>query len=594
MKTKIAILIPLFCVYSIVLFSQNTKLETFFETSNYLETPTYDKTIEFCKLLEKSSPWVRYQSFGKSPQGHDLPLLIIDKSSNFDAVKLRKSGKLILLIQACIHPGEPDGKDAGFMLIRDLITKPEMQNLLNQVSILFIPIMNVDGHQRFGQFNRINQNGPKEMGWRTTAQNLNLNRDYIKADSPEIQAWLTLYNQWIPDFFIDCHVTDGADYQYTATYGLEIFGNMQPALTSWTKNIYLKQLDLQMTKDGLPICPYVQFRSWHDPRSGMIGGIAPPMLSQGYTAIQNRPGLLVETHMLKDYKTRVNATYRMLYNSLAILNRESKTLKEIISVADTYVSGKDFRESGINLDFENTKDSIMLDFLGFEYTVEHSDLSGGDWFKYNNTKPVTFKIPYFNQVKASYSIKLPEAYIIPPEKSDVIERLKYHGINYTLLKKDAEISVVTYRFKDVKWSNYPYEGRFKTTSFEMDEVEVKRTYPKGSVLIDMNQRTAQVIAHILEPKSPDSYVSWGFFNEIFQQKEYGESYVLENLARKMLAEDANLKLEFEQKKKNEPEFAQNWWEILNWFYSKSPYWDTHLNMYPVGKIYDANVVKMLK
>jgi len=241
MKTKIAILIPLFCVYSIVLFSQNTKLETFFETSNYLETPTYDKTIEFCKLLEKSSPWVRYQSFGKSPQGHDLPLLIIDKSSNFDAVKLRKSGKLILLIQACIHPGEPDGKDAGFMLIRDLITKPEMQNLLNQVSILFIPIMNVDGHQRFGQFNRINQNGPKEMGWRTTAQNLNLNRDYIKADSPEIQAWLTLYNQWIPDFFIDCHVTDGADYQYTATYGLEIFGNMQPALTSWTKNIYLKQ-----------------------------------------------------------------------------------------------------------------------------------------------------------------------------------------------------------------------------------------------------------------------------------------------------------------------------------------------------------------
>ncbi len=574
--------------------SQTVDLTTFYEKSGFKSTPRYDATIEYCKKLEQNSKMVKYTTFGKSPQGRDLPLLIVDKNGYFDVESVKKSGKVVLLVQACIHAGESDGKDAGLMLVRDIVTNKKFENLIDNVTILFIPIYSVDGHERFGEYNRINQNGPTEMGWRVTAQNYNLNRDYVKADAPETKAWLTLFNKWLPDFFIDCHVTDGADYQYTMTYGLEIYGNMVPALTKWTEDVYLNQVEALMNKAGLPISPYVQFRTWHDPRSGLISGVAPPMLSQGYTAIQNRSGLLIETHMLKDYKTRVSSNYEMLKNSLLVFNKDAANLIKINKEADSYVASKAFRETGIDLSFEVTKDSIIYDFLGVEYDSRKSDLTGGDWFIYDNKKPVTFKIPFFNKNKVKYNVKLPEAYIIAPEWLEVIERLENHGVKFKRLAQPATITVKSYKFKNMKWANAPYEGRFKTKNIEFDEIEEQRTYPVGSVLIDMNQRTAKVIAHILEPKAPDSYVSWGFFNGIFQQKEYGETYVLETLARKMLAEDEKLKAEFEQKMKDDKDFATNSWEILNWFYNKSVYRDSKYNVYPVGKIYDAQVVNNLQ
>ncbi|MFP4019209.1 MAG: M14 family zinc carboxypeptidase, partial [Bacteroidales bacterium] len=192
-----------------VAFPQSDALDTYYEKSNYKETPRYEETIEYCKNLASSSEWIDYQTFGTSPQQRDLPLLILDKKGNFDASSVHSSGNGVILIEACIHPGEPDGKDAGLMLLRDLAIKKQNIDVLDNLTILFIPIVNVDGHERFGPYNRINQNGPKEMGWRTNAQNLNLNRDFLKADAPEIQQWLQLFNKWMPDFFIDIHTPDG-------------------------------------------------------------------------------------------------------------------------------------------------------------------------------------------------------------------------------------------------------------------------------------------------------------------------------------------------------------------------------------------------
>ena len=211
-------------------FSQN-KLITYFERSNFLETPRYDSTIAYCKRLCKASPFIHYTTFGISPEGKSLPLLIADKDKLSEPDSIKKTGRTILMIQACIHAGEPDGKDAGLLLFRDLIINPEIQKILDSVSIILIPIFNVDGHERFSAYNRINQNGPKEMGWRTNSMNLNLNRDYIKAEAPETKSWLRLFNQWHPDFFVDCHTTDGADYIYPLTYALEINGNMDSSLT---------------------------------------------------------------------------------------------------------------------------------------------------------------------------------------------------------------------------------------------------------------------------------------------------------------------------------------------------------------------------
>lgn len=557
---------------------------TYYEKSGYLKTPHYDATIDFCKKMAEASPYLSFTTFGESPRGLGLPLLIADKNQNFSIEEVRHSDNIVVLIQACIHAGESEGKDAGMMLMRDIAVLQKYPELLEHVTILFIPIFNVDGHERFSAFNRINQNGPMEMGWRTTAKNLNLNRDFMKADAPEMRDWLKLYNMWLPEFFFDCHTTDGADYQYTLTYGLEVSGNTEAKLSNWMKNIYMKDIEQKMKEQDVLIFPYVGFRNWHDPRSGLESWVAPPMLGDGYAAVQNRASLLIETHMLKDYKTRVNATYEILKQSLITLNKEYKNLKQLVKSADEYTASAEFRKTAFPLSFKQSKDSEMVSFKGFAYTSEKSDLSGGEWFKYSQT-PQEWKIPYFNKQVIAEKAMIPEAYIIPPEWQSVISRLDLHGIKYRKLKQSQKFKVVSYIFKNVIFSNKSYEGRQRVQKFDMDEITEDRKYPIGSVIVQCNQRTARVIAHMFEPKAYDSFVNWGFFSSIFEQKEYGESYVLEPLARKMLANDAKLKTEFEKKMEEDKEFAESPEAILNWFYLRSEYRDKQINIYPVGKLY---------
>jgi murein tripeptide amidase MpaA len=263
-------------------FSQVSNL-TPYEQSGCKSTPRYTQTMAYCRQLQAASPCLKMESMGKSPQGRDIQLLIVDRNHNFTPAAVRKSGNIVLMVQACIHAGEPDGKDAGLMLLRDMLINGKNKALLDHVTLLFIPIFNVDGHERFGPFNRINQNGPVEMGWRTSAQNLNLNRDYLKADAPEMQDLIKNIVLWNPDFFIDCHVTDGADYQYKLTYSLELGGNMEAGLTTWTRDYFEKNLLSLLDKDNTPAFPYVEFRNWHDPRSGLYLTPSSPMYSQGYS-----------------------------------------------------------------------------------------------------------------------------------------------------------------------------------------------------------------------------------------------------------------------------------------------------------------------
>jgi hypothetical protein len=585
----IPLLLVSFFIGQSLVFSQDTRWLTYYEKSGYKDTPRYDSTISYCTRLAGASPWVRFTTFGTSPQGRQLPLLILDRNRHFTPSEVRKSGNLILLIQAGIHAGEIDGKDAGLMFFRDVAILKKYPELLDHVTILFIPIFNVDGHERFGPYNRINQVGPEEMGWRTTAQNLNLNRDYLKADAPEMQAWLNLFNQWLPDFFMDIHVTDGADYEYVSTYGLETLGNLDDSLTSWTENKLIPVMEQKMENAGYPVFSYVSFRRWGDPHSGLRDGPASPRFSTGYAAVRNRIGLLVENHMLKDYHTRVSASYEWIRVICGILNDQSKTLKDLNLAADGYASSEDFRKKEFPVSFAPTNDSTMVEFRGVEYDEVHSDLTGGIWFQYHPDRPKTYLIPQFDTQKPSVFASLPEAYIIPPEWTSVIERLKWHGIEYTTIKKDVDIPVSSYIFHDPSWARSPYEGRFPL-DVKYDSVELTENFPAGSVVVPMNQSTSRIIANLLEPGAPDSFVSWGFFNTIFEQKEYAETYVMEKVAREMIEKDPSLKAEFEKKKAEDPQFAKDQWTMLNWFFLRSPYRDLKINMYPVGKIYDKKAL----
>jgi len=579
---------------SFLVFGQNTSFLTYYEKSDYLKTPRYDETVAFCKQLDQASDKIHFTSLGLSPQGRNIPLLIADRNGNYTPEAVRRSGNAVLLIDACVHAGESDGKDAGMMLLRDIVINNINSHLLDHVTILFIPILNPDGHERFGPYNRINQNGPQEMGWRTTAQNLNLNRDFMKADAPEMQAWLNLYSAWLPDFFVDCHTTDGADFQYTMTYALETKGNMEKHLTEWTEKTCESFLVNEMKNAGLPIFPYVEFRNWHDPRSGLSIGVANPMLSQGYTAVQNRPGLLIETHMLKPYKVRVSSTYTMLTHTLTLLNKEYKTLQEIIKKADHYSASEQFRKEPFPVSFsESFSDSTLVEFLGYDYTIDTSVLTGGLWFKYNNQKPVVWQLAMFPNSTVDKYVDLPEAYLVPSECTTVINRLKIHGVKMTPLIHDLTCNVKISKFKNVRWQQRSYEGHHKL-NYDSQDTIVRRYYPAGTILIDMNQRAARVIAHLLEPASPDSFAAWGFFDAYMEQKEYSESYVMETLAREMIQKNPALKIEFENKKAADKAFASNPDEMLNWFYSKTPYWDSRFMVYPVGRIVEKSELQSIR
>ncbi len=558
--------------------------DTYFEQSNFKKTPDYSKTIEYCKVLDEASENIHFTTFGKSYLGKDLPLLVASKSEKLCPCTNRS--KTIILIQACIHAGEPDGKDAGFMLFRDIATKPEFRIMLDSVTVLFIPIINVDGHERFGPYNRINQNGPDSMGWRTNAQNLNLNRDFLNAESPEIQAFVKLCNEWNPDFFIDCHTSDGADYQYALTYGLETHGNMDSALTDWQEKTFLPYLEKEMEKAGYPIFPYVMFRRWFDPRSGLVTYASPAMLSQGYMATRNCPGLLIETHMLKDYKIRVFSTYNMILKSLELLAYHDKVgLKELRLKTDIKYSADPVINDSIALDFEPGKDCTMVEFKGVEYSSDPSEISSGIWFRYDTVK-TTFTLPFYNILEPSAKARVPVSYIIPPEWKTIAKKLILHGVKVDSLKKTESFNVTYYTFSDVKFRNSPYEGRMRVEDFKLGEYTDSVEFPAGTYIVNCAQPFVRLIMQALEPKAPASYFSWGYFNTILEQKEYSETYVMEKVAREMLAKDPELKAEYEEKMKD-PAFAQNTWGILNWFYSKTPYWDSRLNVYPVCKVYSS-------
>ena len=590
---------PLFTSLFILLFisqsvagqqqqQQKDKFLTWYELNNFNKTPRYDKTVEFCKLLDSSSEMVSYTTIGVSPQGREIPLLILDRDGLTDVREIRAKGRVVVLTEAAIHAGEPDGKDAGLMLIRDIAINGMYKGILDNMSLLFIPIINVDGHEDFGSHYRINQNGPDEVGARFTAQRFNMNRDFIKADAPETRALLMLYQKWMPELFIDIHVTNGADFQYVSTYGLDHCGFLAPDLFKWTKDLFEKELKAKMESKGYPIFPYFEFNNYTNPGAGVLPDNFPPQYSNGYASANNRIGMLIENHIYKPYKERVTSAYLMIKHSMEILGANSKTLKSAVAASDKYISSAEFRADSLPLMFKHDrKESVIVDFLGWREKTVTSDLSGGKWTYSDRNDPVTIRMPLFVSYSKELKIKLPQAYLIPKEQIATIELLDLHGIKYEKLPEDATFEVETYRFVNPKWSQFPYEGRVTLESEYKTQKEIVK-YHKGDIKVSTNQPKVKIIAHLLEPKSPTSLVYWGFYNlyarpatEFWIRLNY-----MEVKGREMLEKDPQLRKEFEQKMQSDTTFAKNPEAILQFFMQKvRQNVEPDANRYPVSKLF---------
>lgn len=573
-------------------FAQDGQWQTYYEQSGYKKTPRYGETIEYCKRLAAASPWVKYTTFGVSPQGRELPLVILSKDRAFDPAQAAKSGKAILLIQSGIHSGEIDGKDASLMLMREIAITKKLAHFLDNTILLFVPIFSVDAHERFGPYNRINQDGPEEMGWRVTAQNLNLNRDYMKADTPEMRAMLRLFTGWLPDLYVDCHVTDGIDFQYDITYAIETARNIDSGVAAWIKTKLLRESLPKVEAAGHKIFYYVFPREDNDLSKGLTAGAAPPRFSTGFGALHNRPTMLIETHMLKPYKTRVDATYHFLQAMIACVNADPASLRKVVRNADKVAAEAAQRRAFVPLSFALSDKSTMRKFLGINVRYEPSTLSGTVKRVYTG-EPVTLTVPFFEDVNITDSVAMPLAYLVPQEWKFVEEGLRHHGIAFSRTTRADTVAVESYRFSEVSFRARPYEGR-QMPSFTSESIAERRFYPKGTLVVRTNQRAANVAVHLFEPRAPDSYVAWGFFNTMFEQKEYAESYVMERIGAGMLAEDPALTREFEAKLASDTTFAGSPAQRLNWLYLRSKWADPWLNTYPVGRVVSEQEMQKLR
>ncbi len=555
------------------------------EQSDFQRTATYDETIAYCKRLDVASSIVRYTTFGTSPEGRALPLLILSSDQAFTPVAAHQTKKPIVLVQNGIHSGEIDGNEACLALARDIAVSGDRRHLLDHAILLVIPIYNVDGHAQANPYNRINQDGPEEMGWRATGQNLNLNRDYLKADAPETRAFLELFNAWRPDVFIDNHVTDGADFQYDVLYTVESSGYVAPAIGTYVDDVFQPHVRPAMERDGHVVDGYFLLEDETDVAKGIERMVFPPRFSNGYGAIRNRPTILVETHMLKSFRIRIKATYDLVVETLVEVNRDPDALRRAIAAADADASafGSSYdatRFVPLRLRVDETSKTML--FRGKEYQVDTSDVSGAARVVYRSANR-DFDVSLRDHFVTTSAVAPPLAYVVPPAWLEVIERLRVHGLALERLDEPVTAEFETYRLEQPSWSEKPFEGRHPV-GFTTRPVVERRTLPAGSVVVRLNQPGAKVAMHLLEPDAPDSLASWGFFDAVLEQKEYAEGYVLEALAREMLSSDPSLEREFEERLESSAEFKASPEARLDFFYRRSPYWDSRIGSYPVVRV----------
>jgi murein tripeptide amidase MpaA len=545
------------------------------ERTSLQRTPSYAETVAWLQKLVAAAPELRLVSLGRSPEGRDIWMVIASRERAFTPEALRATGKPVLLAQAGIHAGEIDGKDAGLMLLRDITVRATRKDLLDRASLLFIPMLNVDGHERSSAFSRINQRGPAESGWRTNARNLNLNRDYTKLDAAETRAVVRAINAWSPDLYCDLHVTDGIDYQYDVTFGGHAFG-ASPAIGSWLDGTLGPAVSADLRAAGHTPGP-LAVANPVDPLD-LAKGIAdfPPAarFSTGYGDYRHLPTVLVENHSLKPYPQRVLGTYVLLESTLRLLAREVASLRAAVA-ADQPRAGRP-----VPIAFAQDPTPGSIDFQGVAYTVEESRVTGGRKVVWSG-RPTMTKLPLYRFAPSAH-VTPPRAYWVPAAWTEVIERLTAHGVRMETLAEPREVEVTLHRLSAVKLAAAPFEGHVAVSLTATPERHRER-YAAGSVRIPTAQPLGDLLSVLLEPASADSFLRWGFFNEVLQPTEYVEAYIMEPMAERILAEDAALRAEYEQRVREDAAFAGQPADRLQWIYERTPFYDPRALLYPVGR-----------
>lgn len=564
------------------------------EAAHFRTTPDYAATLAYLQRLARAAPdRIRLETFGTTPEGRPMTVVVASGSGTFTPQAARAAHRPVVLLQAGIHAGEIEGKDAGLMLLRDFAVAGKYPHLLDHAVLVFIPVFNVDGHEHASPYNRINQNGPASMGFRGQSQYLNLNRDYVKADAPEMRAWLKLWQRWLPDFLVDVHTTDGADYQYDLTWYTEDPHKLDPAVAAWQQGL-TDQVMPQFDARGHLASSYLEFKDGADPTKGIANFGSGPRYSTGYAALQNRPALLIETHMLKPYAVRVKAAYDLVELMLEAIDQHPAALLAATAKADAdTIARASQADVQVPLTFKLDPTPTTYVLKGYAYTLTHSDISNAPWIRYDPTMPKTYTIPDWNRLLPDVSVTPPAAYVVPAQWTRVIDRLDAHAIAYRRTTRPLTITAQGYQLDAPHWAAKLFEGHLMLRDFTLAPTTRTVTLASGSAIVPLDQRAANVAIELLEPQAPDSLLHWGYLDAIFEPKEYGEPRVLEQLARAMLAKDPALRTEFEHRLQADPAFAASPRARLEFFFERSPWYTVQgVGAYPVLRL-DAAQLRRL-
>jgi len=541
---------------------------------NSNQTLNYSELINVYKSLAQQHKEIELYAMGQSDYGLPIYLCIVngarDSIKSFE--KARKS--TTVLINNAIHPGEPDGVNACIEIINEWIRGGKKAEELPVLAI--IPAYNVGGMMVRSGTSRANQDGPEEYGFRGNTQNLDLNRDFVKMDSKNMFTFATIYHALEPDIFMDTHVSNGADYQYTVSYIANVKERMAPGLGDLLHNKMLPTIQKRLPKVGFDLIPYVDVED-ETPESGIRVFNDLPRYSMGYASLMNSMSFTIETHMLKPFDQRVKATKEFIKETLKWTVENATKIE--LERENALKWEHDLEEFEFNFQLTDKKDSIL--FKGYEFSRPISEVTGLPRLKYHRDRPYEKYIPYYKTYEAKSKSHIPDFFVVGGQNQRVIERLKANQFKFKLLEKDTVIQLGRVRIENYETSKSPYEGHYLHSNVTTDISLAVVKFKKGDILIPTQQRNKRFLVSVMESKSEDSYFNWNFFDSYVQQKEYFSPYVFEDQAVEILEKNSQLKADFESKKRTDAAFAKSAWNQLYFIYARSKYFEPSFNLLPV-------------
>lgn len=523
MKTAKAFLFFILCFFLISNLAFGQTLLTRAEKSNFTETSLHEEVVEFLDQLQHLSPNIKITSIGKSTEGRDILLAVLGNPVPSSPAQLRVMNKPAIYVQANIHAGEVEGKEAMLMLMRDILTGDLGYLLENQV-LLIIPNFNPDGNDKIDKNNRRNQLGPEGgVGVRHNGQNLDLNRDFIKVESLENAAVLEhILNRWDPMLLMDLHTTNGSYHQEPLTFATAHNPNGNEALPEYVREKLFVNVAKEMeSRYNYSSVYYGNFVDRSDPTKGWSTVDHQSYYSNNYWGLRNRFSILNENYAYADYETRVRACYRFVQLILEYTGKHSKEMQEMIRLADAATIARGLSPDttakfGLEFEVVECEKPILIKSYEFE---KYTDERGRERARKTDTLK-NYKIPFYGDFKVTRQITLPKGYLFSGNLNEVAEKLQQHGIVVERLSQPAKLSVESFQIREIKSSERLYQGHCRT-SLKGEYKMVEEEFPTNSYFVGMDQPLADLVAYLLEPESDGGLLTWNFFDRYIFASQWG-------------------------------------------------------------------------